>query len=266
MPLTPFQSTVLTVLAANRSEESHFAGGVVLNAAPDSARFSHDFNIFHDAAEEVARASEADVASLRAAGYTVAPVVGDWGQPGTFRKAHISLGPDSVEIDWAADSAFRFFPIERDPLLGWRLHLFDMATNKALALCARTETRDYVDIVELHKLFPLPAIVWAACGKDPGYSPLFLLEMMKRFARVDPAKLDLIQARQLDPRALKRAWIEMADYADAEITRLADTQPELPIGVAFVDAAGQPRWPGDNPTLSIHAPSVRGCLPSISGL
>jgi hypothetical protein len=195
-----------------------------------------------------------------------APVCGDWGKPGTFRKAHVSLGSDSVEIDWAVDSAFRFFPIERDPLLGWRLHLFDMATNKALALCARTETRDYVDIVELHRIFPLPAIVWAACGKDPGYSPLFLLEMMKRFARVDPAKLDLIQARRIDLRALKRAWIEISDYAEAEMTRLADTQPDMPIGIAFVNAAGQPGWIGDDPTLKLHAPSIRGCLPRLSGL
>src|SRR2546430_10758530 len=58
-------------------------------------------------------------------------------------------------IDWAADSAFRFFPIERDPLLGWRLHLFDAATNKALTLAAHTETGDYVDIIEFHKTFPL---------------------------------------------------------------------------------------------------------------
>ena len=71
-------------------------------------------------------------------------------------------------------------------MLGWRLHLFDVATNKALALSARTETRDYVDIVELHKTYPLPAICWAACGKDPGFTPLSLLKMMKRFARIDP--------------------------------------------------------------------------------
>ena len=89
---------------------------------------------------------------------------------------------------------------------------------------------------------------------------------MRRFARVDPAKLDLIQARQLDPRALKRAWIEMSDYAEAQMTHLADTQPDLPIGVAFVDAASQPRWMGDDPALKIHAPSIRGCLPCISGL
>jgi hypothetical protein len=52
-------------IAGNRSEESHFVGGVVLNAADDSARFSHDFDIFHELAEEVARASNRDVESLR---------------------------------------------------------------------------------------------------------------------------------------------------------------------------------------------------------
>ena len=72
MPLTALQKQVLAVLAANRSEESHFAGGLVLNAPEDSPRFSHDFDIFHELAEEVTRASNRDVASLRAAGFAVA--------------------------------------------------------------------------------------------------------------------------------------------------------------------------------------------------
>ncbi len=266
MPLTSFQSEVLAVLAENRSDDSHFAGGLILNASPESARFSHDFDIFHEAAEEVSRASEADAASLRATGFMCDLVVGDWAKHTGFRKARVTRGNESVEVDWAADSAFRFFPIERDPIFGWRLHLFDMATNKALALCARTETRDYVDIVELHKIFPLPAIVWAACGKDPGFTPLSLLKMMRRFARIDPAKLSEIQARQLDPRVLKTQWIEMSDHAETEMTKLADTQPDMPIGVAFVDAAGKPGWIGDDPTLTIHHPCIRGCLPRISGL
>jgi hypothetical protein len=50
MPLTALQKDVLTVLAANCSEESRFAGGVVLNAADDSVRFSHDIDIFHELA------------------------------------------------------------------------------------------------------------------------------------------------------------------------------------------------------------------------
>ncbi|MEX2580728.1 MAG: hypothetical protein WD342_16845 [Verrucomicrobiales bacterium] len=137
MPLTGLQKQVLKIIAANRSEQSHFAGGTILNAAEDSARFSRDFDIFHEAAAEVARASEQDVVALREAGYDVRESAGDWSEPSTFRKAKLVSGDAEIEIDWAADAAFRFFPVEPDQILGWRLHLFDMATNKALALAAR---------------------------------------------------------------------------------------------------------------------------------
>jgi hypothetical protein len=53
MPLTPFQKEVLGVLVGNRSEASHFAGGLVLNAPEDSARYSHDFDVFHEAVEQL---------------------------------------------------------------------------------------------------------------------------------------------------------------------------------------------------------------------
>jgi predicted nucleotidyltransferase component of viral defense system len=266
MPLTDLQRKVLQVIATNRGEGSHFAGGMVLNAAESSARFSNDFDIFHDAEEEVAKASRRDVDDLRAQGFSVDEKVGDWSNPTSFRKAHLSYEGAEVEIDWAVDSAFRFFPIERDAVLGWHLHLFDMATNKALALAARSVTRDYVDIVELDKTYPLEAIIWAACGKDAGYSPMLLLEMMRRFARINPRQLETIQARQIDPIELKKAWIEMSDRAEAEITRIADTMPETPIGVAFVDASGKPGWIGHDASLRCHAPSVRGCWPTVTAV
>ena len=209
------------------------------------------------------RTSDLDVLSLRSAGYEVHQTGGDWKNPVSFRKAKLIHGGEELEIDWAADCAFRFFPIEPDPVMGWRLHLFDMATNKALALAARSVTRDYVDIVELDRTYPLEAIVWAACGKDQGFSPMLLLEMMRRFARINPRQLETIQARQLDPVALKRDWIMMSDRADAEITRIADTLPEIPLGVAFVDGEGLPGWIGRDSTLQIHRPTVRGCWPRV---
>lgn len=266
MPLTHFQTEILALLAANRSEASHFAGGTLLNAAPDSPRYSHDFDIFHDAAHAVAESSAADCAILRAAGCEVIQAAGNWEGDTTFRKAMIRRGGDQLEIDWAADAACRFFPVQRDPLFGWRLHLFDMATNKALALCARTETRDYVDIVRLSGMFPLHAIVWAACGKDPGFTPMLLLDLMVRFARIRPATLKEIQARNIDPVALKAQWTELHVKAAEEITRLNDTLPDTPIGVAFLNAAGEPGWLLDDPTLTIHQPSVRGCLPRVAGV
>lgn len=265
MPLTAFQKEVMGVLAGNRSETSHVAGGLVLNASDDSARFSRDFDFFHEAVEDLVTASEQDLRSLEAAGFDVRKVErnDEWSKPVSFRKAYVSRGDEKIELDWAYDSAFRFFPIVRDDLLGWRLHLFDMATNKALALSARMETRDYVDMVELTRHYPLEAIVWAACGKDPGFNPLSLLKMMSRFARIDPAKLDEIQARQLDPVTLKEEWIAASDKAREEITMLADENPDMPIGVAFVDDQGRPGWIRSNRSLTIHRPSLRGCWPTL---
>jgi len=62
MRLTPSQKEMLVVLVDNRSESSHVAGGLVLNAWDDSARFSHNFDFFHDAIEDLAETGERDVA------------------------------------------------------------------------------------------------------------------------------------------------------------------------------------------------------------
>lgn len=51
--------------------------------------------------------------------------------------------------------------------------------------------------------------------------------------------------------------------AEARITHLADTQPDMPIGVAFVDREDKPGWIGDDPSPSVHHPSVCGCCPTI---
>ena len=265
MPLTSFQKDVMAVLAANRSETSHLAGGVVINASDDSARFSKDFDIFHDSVEDLVSSSERDLASLAAAGFKVEKLERDneWSNAVSFRKARVVRDGSSVEVDWAHDSVFRFFPVVRDEILGWRLHLFDIAVNKSLALSARTQTRDYVDMVELTRRYPLESVLWAACGKDPGFNPISLFTMVMRFARIDPATLDEIKARHLDPVELKQEWIAASDQAREEMTALADEQPDMPIGVAFVDAKGEPGWIRRDPSLQIHHPSLRGCWPVV---
>jgi hypothetical protein len=90
--------------------------------------------------------------------------------------------------------------------------------------------------------------------------------MMLRFARVNPMELDKIKARALDPVSLKNRWIAISDEAGEKMTRLADEQPDVPIGVAFVDVEGRPGWLGDDSSLRIHAPSLRGCWPMVRGI
>ena len=65
--------------------------------------------------------------------------------------------------------------------IGLTMHPFDLATNKVLAMAGRLEVRDWVDVLTCDRdLQPLGYLVWAACGKDPGYNPQSLLAACKR--------------------------------------------------------------------------------------
>ena len=50
MPLTALQRQILSLLAANRTPESHVAGGAAINRAEQSPRYSSDLDFFHDTA------------------------------------------------------------------------------------------------------------------------------------------------------------------------------------------------------------------------
>jgi len=130
----------------------------------------------------------------------------------------------------------RFFPIEPDDLLGWRLHRFDALTNKALAMGGRSETRDLVDIVANSEQHPLHAVIWAACAKDPGYNPFLLLNQMRRNSRVEPAELREMGAA-MAPVELKERWLALAEVAAKEIVRAAAAGIET--GLAFVNSEGK---------------------------
>jgi hypothetical protein len=69
MALTAVQKRILQVIAANRSPNSVFAGGSVLNR--DRPRQSRDFDIEHGSADAVRQSFAADRAALIAAGYPV---------------------------------------------------------------------------------------------------------------------------------------------------------------------------------------------------
>ena len=100
-------------------------------------------------------------------------------------------------------------------------------------------------------------------ARIPDTARLFLLKMVRRFAKIDPVDLRKLEAHKIDPIALKMEWMEMCDRAEAEMIQLADTHIDMPIGVAFVDENGEPGWIGRNPDLRIHYPSMRGCWPVV---
>ncbi len=134
-------------------------------------------------------------------------------------------------IDWARDSAWRFMPLVEDRTGGLLLHEVDLAINKVLTLAGRDEVRDFVDIMQAHeRILPLGAMVWAAVGKDPGFTPASLIEQLKRRGRYQPeevARLDL--AVPFDPAKAKTAWLT----ALAEAEEFVRGRPHREVGCLY---------------------------------
>jgi hypothetical protein len=72
-------------------------------------------------------------------GLTVTPRRQD---PAGFVEAEIGDDNDRVVVQWAHDSAYRFFPLVEHEVFGLTLHPVDLATNKTLALVGRRAVRD----------------------------------------------------------------------------------------------------------------------------
>jgi hypothetical protein len=174
----------------------------------------------------------------------------------------VSREGEAVKVEWAQDSAWRFFPVESDPVLCWKLHRFDALTNKALAMGARAETRDLVDLVVNAESYPLYSVVWAACSKDPGFTPVSLLEWMRRNARVQADVLSELGV-QMSPVDLKEAWLNLAEGAERRINEAAEAGVEM--GVAFLGPNGRIAWHDSVPVTVLRA-QLGGVVPRIEGI
>jgi len=262
MPLTAFQKKVARLLADNRNPESHVAGGAVINRAETSLRFSADLDIFHDVAASVAVSAQQDAKTLTHAGYSVEWILRGEG----IFKAEATYGEDRIRVDWTTDSAFRFFPVQPDEEFGYALHPADLATNKVLALAGRTEIRDFLDTLTIDETYlSLGATVWSACGKDPGFTPLLLLDQANRHSRFQESDLKVESlARPVDLRELKKRWLTAREQAE----KLFEQLPEEELGCLYLDQNNKPVTPAPSSPeffkLVRHFGSVRGAWPKIS--
>jgi hypothetical protein len=196
MALTDFQRRVCRLLADNRVRS-----GELLHAP----RLSRDLDLFHDTERALAASWSADRGRLETNGYTVAVVR----ERPTFVEAEVGHGGEAVIVEWVRDSAYRFFPLVQHEDLGLVLHPFDLATSKVLALVGRVEPRDFVDTLTCDReVQPFGLLAWAACGKDPGYSPLAILEHAARSTRYSATELSGLEFDGAAPDAadLSRRW------------------------------------------------------------
>ena len=271
MAVTEFQRAVCRTIASSRiaSGESYVAGGVALNDALGASRLSQDVDVFHDAAEAVAQSYEQDRANLEVAGFHCELMINRT----TFIECKVSKSSMAVVVQWVQDSAFRFFPLQTHPDFGLTLHPFDLATNKVLALVGRLEVRDWIYINECNqKLQPLGYLAWAAAVKDPGLSPVLILDQAHRSGRYTQLEIDSLAFDSNIPDAgeLGRRWKALLKEAEIITTQLPPnevgncilnldgtlvTEPstELPALVA----SGKVRF---------HTGTLRGSYPTVRSL
>lgn len=264
MPISELQADVLSCIAVNRSPDSYLAGATVLHRKPKSPRYSQDLDFFHDVSDSIASSAERDAESLHAAGYRFEWLL----RTPSFYRAVVIVQQQQLKLEWAQDSAFRFFPVEADAHLGYRLHDADAATNKILALAGRSEIRDFVDMLFLHETYlSLGALVWAACGKDPGFTPDLLLDQAGRHTAYTQQDLDQLSLREpLDLKQLKKRWIVASEEAQA----LVHTLPPEDLGCLYLNAQQQPIKPDTQSdtfgSLTRHHGCIRGAWPTIAPL
>ena len=270
MALTPLQRDVSRLLAESRkaSGESYVAGGAALNELLSAPRLSRDLDLFHDTAEALAATWEADRRALAAAGLGLRVLR----ERPTFVEAEVVRGGESVILQWAQDSAYRFFPLVESDVFGLVLHPFDLATNKVLALVGRVEPRDWVDAITCaERLQPLGYLAWAACGKDLGFSPASILEHAARTAHYAPVELSSLafEGAPPDGAALAARWRAQLD----EARRVVELLPPDEAGRAVLVRDGA-LYTGNASALpadlaagrvSFHPGRIRGAFPAIRG-
>jgi hypothetical protein len=237
MPLGDFEREVMRALACNRSAESFVAGASVIHQQADSPRTSLDVDLFHDSERALEAVWKRDVEVLEKSGYKVALEL----NTNTLVRGTVFKGERGTKVDWVVDSPYRFFPPEKDPEMGWRINFWDGATNKVLAHFNRHEFRDFFDILYLHEMhLHLGALVWAAAGKDPGLTPEFIIDWLKRSTRYGVEEVTKVNVHgELDLKAMKRKFLQACEESEQLFREL----PASEMGCFYVAADGKPTVP-----------------------
>jgi hypothetical protein len=109
--------------------------------------------------------------------------------------------------------------------------------------------------------------VWAAPGKDPGFTPLSLLELLKRRGKYQPQDFDRLSlVEPFDLVAAKTEWLAALARAEA----FAGERPAGEIGCLYYETRSQrfvtptPK-PLEKQGVVLHFGRPGGVLPRVAG-
>lgn len=262
MPLDEFQKSVIAVVRRNRDSGSLFAGGAVIQQ--HGFRLTEDQDIFTTGDEPLDNLMHADRAALETAGFTVHPRRSYSG----FRECAVAKPKAGTTVlQWTAALAREFYAPVPDPQFDHRLHLADLAVNKAIAAASGMKKRDFVDLWMLDRhVIPLWRMACGAPGKDTDLNPFSVIERISfnwsiTVRRDDPAD-QLILTVDVPPEEIGRNLRNA--MRDARLV-LPDVPPEH-YGRLQIDEGGQPVVARELTQGGVwKAPKPGGALPAFAG-
>lgn len=208
--LTPFHRKILRIFASiEESRAFYFTGAMALSAYYLQHRVSADIDIFCPEENLIPIVARKLSEALNHGGISV-QIIRSFG---SFWEALLQEGTDTIRIQLAYDTPFHLADFSEHD--GVQVHsLDDLAAGKLLALFARAEERDFIDVYLLvtEKKYTMGRLIELARRKDPGVDDYYLALAFEQVDRLPDAseKLHLTLLREIDMQEVKRFFRDQA--------------------------------------------------------
>jgi len=207
--LTPLQKEFMGILASLPDKEHFYlAGGTALAEYYLGHRLSFDLDYFSGTESLVLPLSYQIETACQKQGLSLKVIR----RFATFVELVVEKGGESLKIDLALDSPYRFEP----PVLsseGIYINDYpDLRVDKLLAYFGRAEPRDAADLYFIMQKETLEPLLEQAAQKDTGFDHYWFAVALNRCEKF-PDELERWPVKMLqpfDPRTLKRSFLDLA--------------------------------------------------------
>jgi len=215
--LSDYQKAFLRLFASLPDQERFYlTGGTALAEYFLGHRFSYDLDLFTAEADLILPFSYRMEQTAHSAGLQVSIVR----RFASFVEFQVSQGENTLKVDLALDSPFRFAPVEPGDA-GVLVNDFqDIQTDKTLAFFGRAEPRDAIDLYFLLKKTKFEDLAELARQKDAGFDLYWFAVALNRTAKF-PDEIERWPVKMLltcDPVELKRSFQSLAMLIMAQQT------------------------------------------------
>lgn len=207
--LSDFQKAFLRLFASLPDQERFYlTGGTALSEYYLGHRLSYDLDLFTSEADLIVPFSYRVEQAVQSANMEITVVR----RFASFVEFQVQQGENTLKIDLALDSPFRFAPVELGDV-GVMVNDFqDIQTDKTLAFFGRAEPRDAIDLYFLLQNTKFEELAELARQKDTGFDLYWFAVALNRTSKF-PDEIERWPVKLLidfDPVVLKRSFQSLA--------------------------------------------------------